>query len=52
MNEGKLLTVAVEGREIQMAFADGDLWFTQSSLAKLFETTRSNVNIHISNLSR
>jgi very-short-patch-repair endonuclease len=52
MSEDKLLTVEVEGREIQMAFADNDMWFTQSSLAKLFETTRQNVNIHISNLSR
>lgn len=52
MIETQLLTITVEEREIQAALADGDLWFSQASLARLFETTSQNVTIHISKLSR
>jgi very-short-patch-repair endonuclease len=52
MIETQMLTITVEGRDIQAALADGGLWFPQASLARLFETTSQNVTIHISNLSR
>ena len=52
MGERQLLTMMIEGRTIRAALVDGDLWFSQASLAKVLETTSQNVTIHISKLAR
>ena len=35
---------------IQVRFEDGDLWLTQKSIGKLFNTTRNNITMHINEI--
>ncbi|OHA47598.1 MAG: cell filamentation protein Fic [Candidatus Taylorbacteria bacterium RIFOXYD2_FULL_36_9] len=35
---------------IEVVYADEDIWLTQKRIAELFETTVSNINIHLKNL--
>ena len=40
-----------EGRvNVNVRFADEDVWLTQNQLAEIYNTTQENVSIHISNI--
>ena len=36
--------------EIEVQLEDENVWLTQNSMAKLFDTTRNNITIHIRNI--
>ena len=36
--------------EIEVKLEDENVWLTQNSMAKLFDTTRNNITIHIRNI--
>ena len=38
--------------KIEVLLENEDVWLTQNTLAKLFDTTRNNINLHISNIYR
>ena len=35
---------------VQVRFEDEDLWLTQKSISKLFNTTRNNITMHINDI--
>ena len=35
---------------IQVRFEEGDLWLTQKAIGELFNTTRNNITMHISDI--
>ena len=49
---GELILYSTEdGRaEIQLRAADGTVWLTQAQIAELFDTTKQNVSLHMSNI--
>ena len=36
--------------KIEVLLENEDVWLTQKSLAKLFDTTRNNITLHIGNI--
>ena len=52
MNVEKQLVLRVGNKSVQVVLADDDLWFSQSCLAAVFETTTQNVNLHLAKLIR
>ena len=36
--------------EIEVRLEDENVWLTQNSMAKLFDTTRNNITMHIKNI--
>ena len=36
--------------EIEVQFEDENVWISQKSMAKLFDTTKQNISLHIKNI--
>jgi hypothetical protein len=51
MDNHEQVTIRVRKEAIDIILADGDMWFSQSCLAVIFETTTQNINLHLAKLS-
>jgi len=40
----------IHDKGIEVRFEDGDLWLTQKSIGELFDTTRNNITMHITEI--
>ena len=52
MEENKIILYKdEEGRvNVNVRFADEDVWLTQAQLAEIYQTTQENISMHISNI--
>ena len=52
MTGGEMILYSTEDgqAEIQLRAADGTVWLTQAQIAELFDTTKQNVSLHMSNI--
>jgi hypothetical protein len=52
MEENKIILYKdKEGRvNVNVRFADEDVWLTQAQLAEIYQTTQENISMHISNI--
>lgn len=41
---------ALNGKAITFVLLDGDVWFSQASLARLFSKTRANISLHLKDI--
>lgn len=39
-----------ESKSLEVRIEDDTVWLTQAQMAELFETTRNNITLHISNI--
>ncbi len=49
MADGEIILNATEGGDtrIQLRGSEGTVWLSQASMARLFQTTKQNISLHI-----
>ena len=53
MNQGEIVLYQAKDKEnyqIEVRIEDETVWLTQAQMAELFDTTRNNITLHISNI--
>ena len=52
IEENKIIIYTTEDGQvdIEVRLEDENVWLTQNSMAKLFDTTRNNITMHIKNI--
>lgn len=48
MNQGEIMLYNTDGNKVKVE--DETVWLTQAQMSELFQTTRNNVTLHISNI--
>ena len=52
MNNNIIMYISKDGNvKVDVNLKNDDIWMSQNELAKLFDTTKNNISIHMKNIS-